>query len=39
MKGPDKLQIYDLPIYRGSSKNNEIIDFWFFGMLNVGWIW
>jgi len=27
---PDKTQISDLLFYRGSSKNNEIKDFWFF---------
>jgi hypothetical protein len=29
---PDKTQIFDLLSYRGSTKNDEIIDFWFFGI-------
>jgi hypothetical protein len=29
---PDKTQIFDLLSYRGSSKNDEILDFWFFGI-------
>ena len=31
VSGPDKTQIYDLLSYRGSTKNYEIKDFWFFG--------
>jgi len=34
---PDKTQIIDLLFYRGSSKNNEIKDFWFFGIGSVQW--